>query len=164
MIYVNDFIPFFAPAGGWWRQPVRQRPLLGHLRQARNIYANGRVLIVLSQERCGPHPRRVSRSQRVRCRRCAASGELHQIWWFARSNPTSCAQVSKRLVSYVEGLLVLSPYWKPSDTRIAAIADAHFITALASLNILPDVDFKAGWQVLPSLWFRRTRGRRGRRS
>ena len=35
------------------------------------------------------------------------------------------------------------PYGRPSDPLIAAIADAHFNQALASLNVLPDVDFKA---------------------
>jgi hypothetical protein len=49
------------------------------------------------------------------------------------------------LVAYtdIETVLVLSPYEMPSDQRIAAIADAHFNTALANLKILPDVDFKA---------------------
>jgi hypothetical protein len=47
------------------------------------------------------------------------------------------------LVAYIEALLVLSPYGRPSDSRIAAIADAHFNQALASLNVLTDVDFKA---------------------
>ena len=63
--------------------------------------------------------------QRVRGRRCAAAvseGERQQLWRLARSNPTSCAQVSKRLVAYIEALLVLSPYGRPSDPRIAAIA------------------------------------------
>jgi hypothetical protein len=84
--------------------------------------------------------------QRVRRRRCAAAvseGELQQLWRLAHSNPTFCAQVSKRLVAYIEALLVLSPYWRPSDSRIATIADAHFNQALASLNVLTDVDFKA---------------------
>jgi hypothetical protein len=55
-------------------------------------------------------------------------GGLQQIWQLAHSNSTSCAQVSKRLVAYIEALLVLSPYWslRPSDLRIAAIADARF--------------------------------------
>jgi hypothetical protein len=58
---------------------------------------------------------------------------------------TSCTQVSKRLVAHIKALLVLSPsgYWRPSDSHIAKIADAHFTTALASLNILLDVEFKA---------------------
>ena len=49
------------------------------------------------------------------------------------------------MVAYtdIETLLVLSPYEMPSDQRIAAIADAHFNTALANLKILLDVDFKA---------------------
>jgi hypothetical protein len=84
--------------------------------------------------------------QHVRHRRCAAAvseGEQQQLWLLARSDPTLCAQVSKRLVAYIEAHLVLSPYGRPSDSRIAAIADAHFNQALASLNVLTDVDFKA---------------------
>ena len=93
-----------------------------------------------------------------------SEGERQQQWRLAHSNHTSCAQVSKRLVAYIEALLVLSPYGRPSDSRIAAIADAHFNQALASLNVLTDVDFKAyinetqGWRVLQSLWLCRTRG------
>jgi hypothetical protein len=41
--------------------------------------------------------------------------------WLARSKPTSWAQASKRLVAYIEALLVLSPYWRPSYSRIVAI-------------------------------------------
>ena len=47
------------------------------------------------------------------------------------------------MVADIEALLVLSPYARPADSRIAAIADAHFQTCLASLSILKDVDFKA---------------------
>jgi hypothetical protein len=47
------------------------------------------------------------------------------------------------LVAFIKALLVLSPYGRPSDSRIAAIADAHFNQALASLNVLMDVNFKA---------------------
>jgi hypothetical protein len=72
-----------------------------------------------------------------------SEGEQQQLWRLASSDPTSCAQVSKRLVAYIKALLVLSPYGRPSDSRIAAIADAHFNQALASLNVLTDVDFKA---------------------
>jgi hypothetical protein len=45
------------------------------------------------------------------------------------------------LVAYIEALLVQSPYGRPSDSCIAAIADAHFNQALASLNVLTDFDF-----------------------
>jgi hypothetical protein len=47
------------------------------------------------------------------------------------------------LVAYIEALLVPRPYGRPSDSRIAAITDAHFNQALASLKVLTDVDFKA---------------------
>jgi hypothetical protein len=66
--------------------------------------------------------------QHVRCLPCAAAmfeGELQQIWRLACSNPTSCAQVSKLLVSYIEALLVLSPYGGSSDAHIAATAAAE---------------------------------------
>jgi hypothetical protein len=53
----------------------------------------------------------------------------------AHSYPTSCVQVSK-----IEALIV---YCRPSDSRIAAFADAHFNTCLASLKILLDVKFMA---------------------
>jgi hypothetical protein len=41
-----------------------------------------------------------------------SEGEQQQIWRLARSNPTSCAQISKRLVAYnmIAALFVLSPY------------------------------------------------------
>jgi hypothetical protein len=137
-----DFILYFAPAEG---NPYLN-DLLGHLRQARNVNTNGRVLVGLSRERRGPHPGGAPRGQRVRCGPCVAAvseGEWQQIWWLARSNPNSCEQVSKRLVAYIKALLVLCPYGRASDPRIAAITDAHFNTALASPNILPDVEFKA---------------------
>jgi hypothetical protein len=85
-------------------------------------------------------------AERVSCCCCTAlvfKGELQQIWLLARSNLTSCTQVSKRLVAYFEALIVISPHWRPSDLRIAAIADAHFNTCLANLCILLDVEFKA---------------------
>ena len=42
-------------------------------------------------------------------------------------------QISIHLVANVEvlRLLILSPYWRPSDSRIAAIAHAHFNSARA---------------------------------
>jgi hypothetical protein len=43
-------------------------------------------------------------------------------------------------------LLVLSPYWRPSELLITAIVDEHFNTALASPNVLPDVKFKANME------------------
>jgi hypothetical protein len=73
-------------------------------------------------------PCQFPRGQRVRCRRCAAAvfeGERQQIWRSARSNSTFCAQVSKRLVTYIEALLFLRPYGRPSEMRIVAIADAR---------------------------------------
>jgi hypothetical protein len=87
---------------------------------------------------------------------------VEHIWLLACSKPTSCAQVSKRLVAYIKTFIVLSPYGKTSDSRFAAIADAHFQTALTNLGILTDVDIKdthgtQGWRVLHSLWLRRTR-------
>ncbi len=43
--------PLFAMARAEGaRQPIPQRPRLGHLRQAHNIHANGRVLVVLGRE------------------------------------------------------------------------------------------------------------------
>ena len=74
---------------------------------------------------------------------CLKVSERTRIWWLTRSNQRTCAQVSKHLVAYIEALLVLSPYARPADSRIAAIADAHFQTCLASLSILKDADFKA---------------------
>jgi hypothetical protein len=55
-------------------------------------------------------------------------GEQQQIWLLARNNPTSCTQVSKRSVAYfaalmIPGLIVLSPYWRPFDSCIAAIGN-----------------------------------------
>jgi hypothetical protein len=52
-------------------------------------------------------------------------GELQLIWWLLHSVPTSSAQVSKRLVAYIEALLVFSPYRMPSNSRIVAIANAR---------------------------------------
>jgi hypothetical protein len=40
-------------------------------------------------------------------------------------------------MTYIKALLVYSPYGRPCDSHITAIADAQFNTALASLNILP---------------------------
>jgi hypothetical protein len=88
------------------------------------------------------HPGRVFSGQFVRCRRCTAAvfeGELHQIWQFSRSDLTSCAQVYKRLVAYIETLIVLSLYRRPSYSRIAAIADAHYQSCLVVIGIRPDV-------------------------
>jgi hypothetical protein len=144
MIYAYDFIPFYAMAEG--------NPYLNNLfwviydRLA--TFTQMGACLMSSAERRSPHPGGVPRGQRVRRRRCAAAvsaGERQQLsrWRLAHSNPTSCAQVSKRLVAYIKALLVLSPYGRPSDSSIAAIADAHFNQALASLNVLPDVYFKA---------------------
>jgi hypothetical protein len=46
------------------------------------------------------------------------------------------------LLTFIKALPLLIPYWRPSDSHIAAIADAHCNTALASLNILPDFKSK----------------------
>jgi hypothetical protein len=85
----------------------------------RNVHANGRVLVGLGREWCGSHPGKVPSDPCVRCRPCTAAvsqveGELKQIWRPPRSNPTSCAQVSKRSVPCIEALIVLSPYGRPS--------------------------------------------------
>jgi hypothetical protein len=47
------------------------------------------------------------------------------------------------LVAYIEALLVLSPYGRPSDLSITVIADAHFNEALVSFNVLLDTEFRA---------------------
>jgi hypothetical protein len=62
--------------------------------------------------------------------------EFRSIWRLARIDSTSSSRskVSKRLVAYIEALIVLSLYGKPSNLRIAAIADAHFNTCLGSLE------------------------------
>jgi hypothetical protein len=98
----------------------------------------GMYSLFLAERGVAFSPRRSSQS-------CAAvfEGERQQILLLVSSNPTSCAQVSKRLVAYIKALLVLSPYGKPSDSLIVASTDAHFNLALASLNILLDVEFKA---------------------
>jgi hypothetical protein len=62
------------------------------------------------------------------------------------------------LVAYIdsEALLVSSPYGRSSDSSIggiAAIADAHFNTALASLKILPDIKFKAYMELKAGQFF-----------
>ena len=82
-------------------------------------------MIIQIDAYCGPHPGRAPCCQRVHCPGCAAAvfeGELQQILQLACSNPTSCEQVSKHLVVYIIALIVLSPYRRPSNLRLIAIA------------------------------------------
>lgn len=54
-----------------------------------------------------------------------------------------CMVVSKNLVAYIEALLVLCPYYKAGDPRIAGLADAQYSRRLTNLNTAPDEVFKA---------------------
>ncbi len=123
------------------RQPVPQRPLMGN--QGPAIYnrlatftATSRKLemgvdSLSSAERHGPPSRSSQWSTcllqpaALCCRRqpfaaAVSESEWQQIlvWWLkwlTHNNPTSCAQVSKRLVAYIKALLVFSPYERPYD-------------------------------------------------
>jgi hypothetical protein len=138
MIHAYDFIPFLYTC---WRQPVPQRPPLGHLRQACNVHADGRALVFSCRERFGPHPGRVPRGPlpALHCGRVwrwAAEQREQQIWLLVRSNPTSCAQDFKRLVASITALLILSPYGRPSRaySRIVAIEDARDLNVYHQTN------------------------------
>jgi hypothetical protein len=52
-------------------------------------------------------------------------------------------QMSKSFVAYIETLIVLSPYWKAADARVASIAKEQFAKRLKSLEKVPDKEFAA---------------------
>jgi hypothetical protein len=119
------------------------------------FHANGRVRVGLGRESCGPHQGRVPAvnasvafNSPWHCRRVWRwAATVEQIWLLAHSKPTSCAQVSKRLVAYIKILIVLSPYGRTSASRIAAIADAHFRQSWQTLASVWTLTLKAHWHM-----------------
>ncbi len=66
-----------------------------------------------------------------------SEGERQQIWRPAHNNPASCAQISKRLVAYIEALLVLSPYEMERSPRRTPGGRHPSLANLKKMN-LPD--------------------------
>jgi hypothetical protein len=126
-----------------------------HLQQASNLHANGCVLTGLCKERCGHCPHRATKSvpsaaftASVGC--FALQLCLKASCKLAHNDPTSCTQLSKRLVTYSStsqpssSLAPTGPQPEAScHSSIAEIAGAHFKRCLANVSILLDIDLKA---------------------
>ena len=111
---------------------VPQQPLLGHLRQARNVHAQLRVLGGLGRERRGLTGLTQEEFPAVNASvaGCCADA-FFEVWhgtWHAATLPPErrfSSAWSPTLQGCNVGGLVLSPYGRSSDSRIVAIADAR---------------------------------------